>query len=60
MGAKIKKARKENKLTLAKMAELTGVNMSNMWFLEKGQRNADILTLKSIADVLKLDVKDFI
>jgi len=42
------------------MAELTGVNISNMWFLEKGQSNADILTLKSIADVLKLDVKDFI
>ncbi|TMI68397.1 MAG: helix-turn-helix transcriptional regulator [Bacteroidetes bacterium] len=60
MGAKIKKARKANKITLEKMSELCGIDMSNIWFLEKGKRNAHILTLKSIAEVLKMDVKDFI
>jgi transcriptional regulator with XRE-family HTH domain len=58
MGAKIKKARKAKKLSLEKMGELTGVDMSNLWFIENGQRNAHILTLKSIADVLKIDVKE--
>jgi hypothetical protein len=29
-------------------------------FLENGERNAHILTLKAIADVLTVDVKDFI
>jgi len=42
------------------LLSVTGVNMSNLSFLENGQRNAHILTLKSIADVLGKDVKDFI
>ncbi|MDQ3844198.1 MAG: helix-turn-helix domain-containing protein [Bacteroidota bacterium] len=57
-GRKIKAARKAKKISLEKMGELTGINMSNLWFLENGRRNAHILTLKSIADVLQVDVKD--
>ena len=34
--------------------------MFSIWFLENGQRNAHILTLKAIAEILKMDVKDFI
>lgn len=34
--------------------------MSILWFIEKGRRNVPILTIKSIADVLDKDVKDFI
>ncbi len=60
MGAKIKAARKSQKIGLEKMAELADTDMSNLWFLEQGQRNAHILTLKSIADILEMDVKDFI
>jgi transcriptional regulator with XRE-family HTH domain len=45
---------------LEQLSELTEIDMSNIWFIEKGQRNVHILTLKSIADVLKADVKDFI
>lgn len=60
MGKKIKAARKAQKMTLPKMAELTGVDMSNLWFVEKGRRNTHILTLRRIADVLKKDVKDFL
>jgi len=44
---------------LEKMGELTGVDMSNIWFLENGQRNAHILTLKAIAEVLEIDIKAF-
>lgn len=60
MGGKIKAARKAKKLSLEKLGELSGIDMSNLWFIENGQRNVHILSLKSIADVLKMDVKDFI
>lgn len=60
MGKKIKAARKAKRISLEKMGILTGIDMSNLWFLEEGERNAHILTLKSIADVLEKDVKDFI
>jgi transcriptional regulator with XRE-family HTH domain len=60
MGARITKARKTNKMTLQQLSDLSGINISNLWFLENGQRNAHILSLKSIADVLKVDVKEFI
>lgn len=60
MGRKIKAARLANKLSLPKMSKLCNTDMSNLWFLEKGERNAHILTLKSIADVLDVDVKDFL
>lgn len=60
MGSRIKAYRKAKKLSLERMGELSGIGMSNLWFLENGRRNAHILTLKSIADVLDVDVKDFI
>jgi transcriptional regulator with XRE-family HTH domain len=60
IGQKVKAARKANKLTLPKLSAASGINVSNLWFLENGQRNMHILTLKSIADVLNMDVKDFI
>jgi transcriptional regulator with XRE-family HTH domain len=54
------KARKANKMTLQQLSDLSGINISNLWFLENGQRNAHIISLKSIADVLKVDVREFI
>lgn len=60
MGDKIKAARLANKLSLPKMSKLCKTDMSNLWFIEQGQRNVHIMTLKSIADVLNMDVKDFI
>lgn len=60
MGNKIKTARKKAKVSLTELSKATGMNISSVWFIENGRRNAHILTLKSIADVLKMDVKDFI
>jgi transcriptional regulator with XRE-family HTH domain len=60
MGGKIKAARKANKLSLPKLSKLCNTDMSNLWFIEQGQRNVHILTLKSIADVFKMDVKEFL
>ncbi|NOT52123.1 MAG: helix-turn-helix transcriptional regulator [Chitinophagaceae bacterium] len=61
MGSKIKAARKAQKMTLQRLSDLSGAtDLSNLWFIENGMRNVHILTLKSIADVLKLDVKDLL
>jgi transcriptional regulator with XRE-family HTH domain len=60
VGRKVKAARKAKKISLPKMSVLCGIDMSNLWFLENGKRNAHILTLKNIADALEMDVKDFI
>ena len=60
IGRKIKVERKARKLSLERLADLTGIDMSNLWFIEKGQRNIHILTLKSIADIFEMDIKEFL
>ncbi len=60
MGAKIRTARKAKKIPINEMAILTKIDMSNLSFLERGMRNCHLLSLKSIADVLGVDVKTFL
>jgi transcriptional regulator with XRE-family HTH domain len=60
MGQKIRTARKAKKIAIDEMARLTKIDLSNLSFLERGMRNCHILSLKSIADVLEMDVKDFL
>lgn len=60
IGCKIKSARKARKLTLQALERSSGIDLSNLWFIENGKRNIHILTLKAIADVLNMDVKDFL
>jgi len=59
MGGKIKAVRKANKMSLPTLSKLCKTDMSNLWFIEQGQRNVHILTLKSIADVFGMDIKEF-
>ncbi|MGN6401941.1 MAG: helix-turn-helix domain-containing protein [Flavisolibacter sp.] len=60
MGSKVKAARLANKMSLPQLSKATGFGIPAIWFLEQGRRNAHVLTLKAIADVLKMEVKDFI
>jgi XRE family transcriptional regulator, fatty acid utilization regulator len=60
MGGKIKMHRKAKGFPLTKLSELSGVDLSNLWFIEDGKRNVHLLTLKSIADVLEVDVKELL
>lgn len=60
MGAKLKTARLANKLSLQKLGKLCNIHYTSIWFIEDGQRDLHILTLKAIADVFKMDVKDFL
>jgi transcriptional regulator with XRE-family HTH domain len=60
IGQKVRAARKAKKIPINEMAVLTKIDMSNLSFLERGMRNCHILSLKSIADVLGMDVKEFL
>lgn len=60
IGKKVKAARKERNMGLPTLSKLAKTDMSNLWFLEQGRRNVHILTLKSIADIFGMDVKDFL
>ena len=60
MGQKIRTARKAKKMPINILADLSKIDMSNLSFLERGERNCHILSLKSIADVLGMDVKDLL
>ena len=60
MGSRISAIRKAKKITLDQMSELSGIDVSNISILENGRRNAHILTLKVIADVLKVDAREFL
>lgn len=60
MGSKIRAARKARKMSMDALGEQIKMNISNISFIERGRTNPHLLTLKSIADVLRVDVKDFI
>lgn len=59
MGRKIREARNRKKIPLTVMSKLSKIDLSNISLLERGLRNCHILSLKSIAEVLEMDVKDF-
>lgn len=60
IGVKVKAARKAKKVTLMELSKSCGTNITQLSFLENGKCNSHILTLKTIADVLEMDVRDFI
>lgn len=60
MGQKIRTAHKAKNIPIDKVAILTKIDMSNLSLLERGMRNCHILSLKSIADVLGVDVKELL
>lgn len=60
VGSKIRAVRKEKGITLQQLSEATDIARDNLSIVERGKRNPHILSLKSIADVLGCDVKDFL
>jgi len=60
MGVKIKTARNKRKITLTVLSSSTGIGITALSFLENGKSNPHLLTLKAIADVFNMDVKDFL
>ena len=60
MGQRVRAARKARKMPLTELAKLCGTNLTQLSFLENGKANSHILTLKSIAEVLRIDIKEFL
>lgn len=60
MGQKIRTARKAKGMSLDTMSKLTDIARDSLSITERGMRNCHVLSLKSIADVLDMDVKDFL
>lgn len=60
VGQKIRKLRKGKNITLEALYQSTGIARDNLSRIEAGKKNFHILTLKRIADVLEVNVKDFI
>jgi transcriptional regulator with XRE-family HTH domain len=60
VGCKLKSARLANKMSLQKLGKLCNIHYSSIWFMEQGKTNVHILSLKAIADVFNMDVKEFL
>ena len=60
MGKKIKAAREAKGLYLRDLGKMCNIHYGAICEIELGKRDSHILTLKTIADALKMDVKDFI
>jgi transcriptional regulator with XRE-family HTH domain len=60
IGTKVKVIRKSQNISLRELGKLCDIDFGHLSRLENGTQNVHILTLKNIADVLKVDVRDFI
>lgn len=60
VGAKIKEARKAKKMRVMDFQDLGITTATNFCRIQKGSRSPRLITLKRIADALKMDVKEFL
>lgn len=60
MGKRIRVIRLSKGLILRDISKLTGYDKDALGDIELGRCSSRILTLKAIADVLNVDVKDFL
>lgn len=60
MGAKIKAVRNSKGITLRQLGEMCNLDHGSVCRIENGQKNSYLLTIKTIADKLEVDVTDFL
>lgn len=60
VGEEVQHYRKKRGLTQEKLAEQSGLEVITIAFIEGGQREPRLKTLKKIADALSVRVKDLI
>ncbi|MBU1181637.1 MAG: helix-turn-helix domain-containing protein [Proteobacteria bacterium] len=58
LGSKIKNERKKRGLTQEKLAGLSGVSNNFISYIESGNKNASLKTIKKIADVFQISLSD--
>lgn len=59
MGDKIKTVMKQRGIGGERLAKLCEMDYSNISRLKNGRKNCKVASLKKIADVLQVEVKDF-
>ena len=60
MGKKIKAASEAKGLYLRDLGKMCNIHYGAICEIENGKRDSHILTLKTIADKLRVDIKDFL
>ncbi len=60
MGSKIREFRKAQGISIQKLAAMAETHISSLSDIENGKMNVKKIALKKIADVLKVDVKNFL
>lgn len=60
VGAKVRSARKAKGITIRQLSELVSMNYANIGYIELGQRNTTLITLRTIAAALDKEITDFL
>lgn len=60
MGKKIRTIRRSKGISLRKLVTICPLHKSSISEIENGKRNSHILTLKMLADIFNVDVKEFL
>ena len=60
MGGRIRAIRKAKGISLKQLITMCPLHKSSLSEIENGKRDSHILTLKLLADVFEVDVKDFL
>lgn len=59
-GEFIKRGRETRGLTQGEVATLTGISQSYYGYIERGERNIDLVLAMKICRVLRIDLSDFV
>lgn len=60
IGKRIRATRRAKGISMRKLITMCPLHKASLSEIENGKRDSHILTLKMLADVLNVDVKDFI
>lgn len=60
LGKKIKKLRKEQKISQEELADKAGIHRTYMGKIERGESNPPMQTVNKIASALKVSLKDIL
>ena len=57
-GQRIRRLRRERKLSQEKLAELANIHRTYMGSVERGERNVSLINIKKIADALNVPLSE--
>ena len=60
LGEKLKNFRKQNKLSLGKLSELSGVGKTHLWSIEKDKTNPSLSILEKLANTYHISVGELV